>query len=214
MTGDHADDGPDRPDGPDDPQDLQDLDELVRTVRNRFVARSDAAFDFDAGLADVYARAGLPGPAPVPAGTAGDVCGRIDALASVLAAAVRPEAVRDLATSHVRRARDVLFQLRHAVATRTLSPAGAARLLRTVGDNLARAERILQDRDGMSLDDAVRHHLRDLGDLPVDTSSQLRALREQVTALLGSTSGPGPVGFRPRDRADEPRETRNGHHRS
>lgn len=37
------------------------LDAVLRAVRERFIARTDASFDFAAGLADVYERAGLPG---------------------------------------------------------------------------------------------------------------------------------------------------------
>jgi DNA invertase Pin-like site-specific DNA recombinase len=33
------------------------LDALLRAARTRFLKRSDASFDFDAGLADVYERA-------------------------------------------------------------------------------------------------------------------------------------------------------------
>lgn len=41
------------------PDHARDLDALLRAARSGFIARSDASFDFDAGLADVYQRAEL-----------------------------------------------------------------------------------------------------------------------------------------------------------
>lgn len=41
------------------PDHARDLDELLHAARSAFIARSDASFDFDAGLADVYRRADL-----------------------------------------------------------------------------------------------------------------------------------------------------------
>lgn len=35
------------------------LDALLSAARSRFLARSDASFDFDAGLADAYRRAAM-----------------------------------------------------------------------------------------------------------------------------------------------------------
>lgn len=41
------------------PDHARDLDELLHAARSGFIARSDASFDFDAGLADVRQRADL-----------------------------------------------------------------------------------------------------------------------------------------------------------
>jgi hypothetical protein len=46
------------------------LDALLRAARTRFLKHSDASFDFDAGLADVYERAVMAG--------ARDALGRAD----------------------------------------------------------------------------------------------------------------------------------------
>ncbi|MFC1406767.1 MULTISPECIES: hypothetical protein [Streptacidiphilus] len=152
---------------------FDETDEFVRGVRDGYIARSDAVFDFAAGLADVHRRAGL---------TEGDLCARIDALASLLDAVER---LQGPATGDVRRAREGLFALRHAVTARPRPRAEVEQLLGTVADHLDRADRVLRDRRGMSLDGMIRQSLGDVLDRPVDTASELRTLRGRITAGFG-----------------------------
>lgn len=189
-------------DGPDE------ADEFVRGVRDRYIERSDAAFDFAAGLADVYLRAGLPA---LP--SAADICVRIDALASLLDVVER---LQGPASRHVRQAREGLFELRHAVTTRPRpwtgagAGAGTEQLLHAVADHLDRADRFLREHSGMSLDELIRQCLGDVLDHPVDTASELRTLRGQVTGEFGvaqSSASARP----PRTRNEASPEARNRH---
>ena len=180
---------------------LDETDELVRGVRARYITRSDATFDFAAGLADVRLRAGLP---ELP--SVSDICGRIDALASMLDAVER---LQDPATGQVRQVREGLFELRHAVVTRPRPWTEAEQLLRAVADHLEQADRILRGRRGMSLDEVIRQCLADVLDHPVDTASELRTLHGQVTAARGLPKGDASAG--PRSRNGDSPETRDRH---
>ncbi|WP_042405866.1 hypothetical protein [Streptacidiphilus carbonis] len=172
-------------------------DELVRRVRARFIACSDATFDFDAGLADVRRRAGLP---VAPSGAGIGAVGRIDGLASLLGAVEQRGAGADSAIDQIRCAREVLFELRHALLTRT--PFDAGQLLDRIGGQVERADRILRD-SGTSLDEAISQRLGEVLDHPVDTAGELRALRGEVASPgLGGRRDSSPSASRARAARD------------
>lgn len=181
---------------------LDETDEFVRGVRDRYIDRADASFDFAAGLADVYLRAGLPAlPAAV------DISARIDTLASLLDAVERLQVP---ASRQVRQAREGLFELRRAVTTRPRPWTGAGQLLHAVAGYLDRADRVLRDHSGTSLDEVIRQCLGDVLDHPVDIASEVRALRAQVTGEFGLPQGSASA--RPRTR-DEASPEAHGRHR-
>lgn len=146
----------------------RDVEELLRAARAAFVARADAAYDFDAGLADVRTRARA------------SVYGHIDRLASMLTLVDRQGS--NLAFDHVQRAREVLFELRSRVSDRRMSPTQRSVLLAQIGDHLMTADAILRSESGASLADAMQARLAELGPVPVDALGEFEALR---TSCMG-----------------------------
>ena len=146
----------------------RDVEELLRAARAAFVARADAEYDFDAGLADVRTRASA------------SVYEHIDRLASMLTLVDRQDS--NLAFDHVQRAREVLFELRSRMLDSRTSPARRAVLLAQIGDHLRTADAILRAEGGGSLADAMQARLADLGPVSVDALGEFEALR---TSCMG-----------------------------
>lgn len=94
-------------------------DDLIRSARRSFLARHDATFDFDAGLADVRKRAAVL------------ACDHIDGIVAQLGEALLVAGIRDLAGLHIQRAAGVLVQVRdHVAAGISLSGRGRRGLRR------------------------------------------------------------------------------------
>ncbi len=190
-----------------DPQDAgrpdyddAELDELLATATDGMLAKLEAGFDRQAGLADIYARlerAGQPQPAP-PApvtrrrepGPIADnqrlqeVCDRIDTLDACLDALIRAAQSAPLAGgAFVEAARPVLMQLRLGLAGRTLPREQAERILDLVRHNLEQADRILRDQQASSLDQAIRGKLGSPAEFGGPVAGQLRLLGEMIARL-------------------------------
>ena len=106
-------------------------DDLIRSARRSFLARHDATFDFDAGLADVRKRAAVL------------ACDHIDGIVAQLGEALLVAGIRDLAGLHIQRAAGVLVQVRDHVAAGSLSAAAAAEAFAEVSAALGRADLIM-----------------------------------------------------------------------
>jgi hypothetical protein len=165
----------------DDPKfDDTELDEILRVTRARFIARTDADFDFEVGLDDVQERAGLPfarvparprgsGPGALSAGAA-LACADIEEFVLVLSSdLISSGPLPDLVGSHLQRAADVLLGLRQQLTAGTASEAGAKAAIASVRDTLIQADLILRVEVGASLDGA-------------DTDAWLRRIAEHVTS--------------------------------
>jgi hypothetical protein len=178
--------------------DFDDLDRLIGSTRASVIAKLDAATDFDAVFADIYARAGRSGSAPGsntrPAGrsaTSDDaggvdaVCDHIDMLTEVLEAATAHE-VRSpvVATLHLSTARRVLLRLRSGLVGRRLARNDAVRLIGNVEHNLREADAVLRTEFGSSLEEELRGRIGELRELGDDISGQLQMLRHKVTRLF------------------------------
>jgi hypothetical protein len=176
--------------------DDRELDEILRVTRARFVARTDADFDFDAGLADVYERAGLSfarvparprggGPDPLLAAVA-LACANIEEFVVVLSSGLLSAGpLPDLVGSHVQRAADVLLGLRHHLAAGTLSAGSAEAAINSVRDALGQADLILRVEVGSSL----------------DAESWLRRIDHRVSLAVAEQAPPPAVRPRPVSRA-------------
>lgn len=107
-----------------------DVDDLIRATRRSFMARHDATFDFDAGLADVRERA------------VALACDHIDGFVALLGEALLVAEIRDLTGLHIQRAVGVLVQVRSHVAAGSMSAAAAAEAFAEVSAALGRADLI------------------------------------------------------------------------
>jgi hypothetical protein len=170
--------------------DDQQVDELVLAVRARFVTRSDLTFDFEAGLADVYDRAGLPfdrvpvrprrpGPPPESAAAAlaveslSDFCSLLDRVWLAVEESGLPG-------SQIQRAREVLARLAARLGTGSVPAAAAAAALASAADLLGLADVMLRVHRGQSLDELMTATAPTLTGYTVT----LDGLRQEITAAL------------------------------
>lgn len=191
---------------------FDELDRLVVQTRANVIAKLDAATDFDAVFADIYARAGQPGSMPSnltrpadPGGQGEDVggvdavCDLIDMLTTVLEAAAAHELSSPVAaTLHLSTARYALLRLRSGLNGRRLSRSEAMRLIGNVEHNLREADAVLRTELGSSLDDALRGRIGELRELGDDLSGQLQTLRYKVTQLFDDAADRASVTPAPR----------------
>jgi hypothetical protein len=193
MTGYHPEDAG-RPD-----YDPAELDELLGTAMEGMLAKLEAGFDPDAGLADIYARltaAAYPRhvPAPViprrepePATSSQrlqEVCDQIDTLDACLSALIRSARNDPFAGgAFVEAARPVLLQLRLGLANRVLAREDAARLLGHVRNNFDETDRILRIQGSSSLDEVTRARLGSQAEFGGSVTEQMQVLAEMIMRL-------------------------------
>jgi hypothetical protein len=186
--------------------DFDDLDELIMQTRASMIAKLDATTDFDAVLADIYAKGGKAetaesaGSSPArpggrdfhEAGTAVDeVCGHIDMVHAVLTAATQSEQKAPLlGAMYLNAARRSLQRLRDTLAKHRIGRGEALRLIAHVEHNLREADTILRAQHGLSLDDALHDQIGDLMQLSGDIAGQIQVLRLKVTGLFDDAAEP------------------------
>jgi len=211
--------------------DDRELDELLRWVRDRFITRSDARFDFEAGLADVRERAELPfarvparrippGRGPLSAAVA-LVCEHVEDLVVALGCLLLSGPLPDLAGSQIQRATEVLLRLRDQVAAGTAGLVDAGSAMATVRDVLSQTDLILRVELGQSLPDALAAgaippggaEVRAPAARPDQLEDLLRGLESDVGAALAAAPQGQPAERRPRTRRagdDQPRRRSAG----
>ncbi|MEU8104490.1 hypothetical protein AB0C18_12300 [Nonomuraea muscovyensis] len=182
---------------------------LLTQAHEEQIAALDAAWDFEAGLADVYARAGriettttlTPSnttPAPEPAeeqddvqpDAVEDVCSHIEMLDVLLATISKIGEGPVLYGSHVMTARQYLMQLRIGLSQRQLNGWYALNLLQLVKHALAEADRAIRLRDGQSLEQTLRDRIGELREINTDLDQQLAILRDKIIRLFNDANDP------------------------
>jgi hypothetical protein len=183
-------------------RDDRELDELLRAVRDRFITRTDASFDFDAGLADVRERADLPfarvpawrippGRGPLTAAVA-LVCEHVEDLVVALDCLLLVGPLPDLVGSHIQQATvmfhiqqatEVLLRLREEVAAGTISPIDAGLAVAAARDALSQADLILRVEDGRSLPEVLAP---DTSPAAGQLDAVLRTLEHEVSEALAA----------------------------
>jgi hypothetical protein len=188
-----------------------DLDQWIKSGLDAELAQTDAAFDFDAGLGDVYARAGLPRPETTepPSHTATDPSiditqdtveqGAVQAVVDhieMLDALLRAVTKSDQDTSpfagvaYLTTARRFLLQLRVGLIGRRLTQARASQLVDTIEHDLKETDKILRAQQGLSLQDAVHARIGELRDVGGDLIDQVQRLRRKVLRLFTDVDEP------------------------
>jgi hypothetical protein len=181
------------------------FDQWIKAALDAELAQMDAAFDFSAGLYDVYARAGLAKPMAVESssdrrpGTGGQ--GAVQAVVEhieMLDALLGVVSTSDEDTSpqqgvmYLRMARQLLLQLRIGLTARRLTHVRAIQLVDTIAHNLTETDRILRAQQGLSLQDAVHARIGELRDIGGDVNHQMQRLRGKVLLLFTDVEEPAP----------------------
>lgn len=188
-----------------------DLDQWIKGGLDAELAQMDAAFDFEAGLADVYARAGLtrPGAAEPLRHTATDpsidvtqdtvgqgavqaVVDHIEMLDALLVAVTKSDQNTSPLAGliYLTTARQFLLQLQVGLSGRRLIQARATQLVDTIAHDLTEADKILRVQQGLSLQDAVHARIGELRDVGGDLIDQVQRLREKVLRLFTDVDEP------------------------
>jgi hypothetical protein len=173
------------------------LDELIRRSRQSFIDRNDAGFDFQAGLADVRARARrLPGhvPSGALAAAVADACDRVDEFVALLGRAMLAAELQSLVGGQVQYAAEALLRARDQLLAWSLSGAAAAAAFAAARDALGQADLMARVSTGHSLDAGE------------DLASLLDQLEHAVISLLpppGRDGDPGQAQTN-RHRRDDP----------
>jgi hypothetical protein len=155
------------------------LDELIDSAMSGILAKLEANFEPDAGLADIHARAAArghgfepgnsaePGTAPRRAGASAqagasasarlqEVCGHIDMIDAWLAAVIRSaQAAPFGGVAFLEAARPALMQLRLGLVNRTLGKSDAGRFVDEIQRDLGQADRIIRSQHGSTLDEVI-----------------------------------------------------------
>jgi hypothetical protein len=199
----------------------RELDDLIRSSRRSFIARHVAGFDVEAGLADVRERAShllaeFPasrtrgGRPPAPAAVV-LACDHIDDVVALLGELMLVAELRDLIGGHVRRAGEVLLQVRSHVAAGSMSAAVVADVFAEVSAALGRADQAVSMETGRSLEDAFtasRLQAHENGpQQSLSLASLLRWLEQELATALAPGShdlNTGPTSTTERRQNDAP----------
>jgi hypothetical protein len=161
--------------------DEEPLESMFERARAAFVERADLAFDFDAGLADVYGRADAaaartgraPRGVPPTADAVAEACRQADRLVSILSLFTSGDG--PLVFEHVQSARELVLEFRAEAATAArFDPERLAALLTRALGHLDSATGLA----GSPLSEMLRRKLTDLGSPHLDPSVELEALRD------------------------------------
>ena len=147
--------------------DIDELDQMILQTRASVISKLDAATNFNAVLADIYAKAakdGTPEAAavsperslpPEPQTALDDVCNHIDMLIMLLKAVSGPGAKDSplIGGLYLSSAWRSLHRLRSGLATHRVGRGEALRLIRNAEHNLREADTVLRSEQGLSLDD-------------------------------------------------------------
>ena len=179
------------------------LDQWIKAALDAELAQMDAAFNFPAGLHDVYARAGLARPIAVepssdltPGTEAHSDFQAVVEHIEMLDALLRVVTTSDKDTSpqqsvmYLKMARQFLLQLRIGLSARRLPQARAIQLVETIAHSLVETDEILRAQQGISLHDAVHARIGELRDIGCDLNHHTQRLREKVLRLFTDVDEP------------------------
>jgi hypothetical protein len=162
------------------------LDHVIDTAMDGILAKLEAAFDPEAGLADIHARRAAPTSPAVPEpGRSGstrleEACDHIDQLTRWLAGLIESGQREPFAgASFLELARDNLVQLRAGLANRTMLRPEAQQLTADAASQLAQTDQILRTRHGTTLDQLASQAHDRHGAL----TGQVQLLGQMITRL-------------------------------
>ena len=145
------------------------FDTQMLKSRASFIERYNATFDFEAGLDEVYARAGLVRPdglrrtaraAAVSEGASDnsllqEICDHIDMIDNLLASIADDDTGPIVTATYLTTSRMFLLQLRTGLRARNLTHRHAFNLISNVQHNLRQIDSVMRAHRGLSLDQAL-----------------------------------------------------------
>lgn len=163
------------------------LDQIIDAAMDAVLGKLEAAFDPEAGLADIHARRAAAAPAArshqsgrIGSSRLEQACDQVDLLTDWLADLIVVGQREPFAGSgFLELARDSLIELRAGLANRTMTRPEAQRLAADARGQIARTDQILRSRDATTLDRIAADKPGHSGAL----TDHLEVLRQMVTRL-------------------------------
>jgi hypothetical protein len=169
------------------------FDARMLKSRASFVEHYNATFDFEAGLDEVYARAGLVRTDDLRRPTTGPAVSEADSDNSLLRqicvdnllAAVAGDDFGPVVTlTYLTTSRQILLQLRTGLRARRLAHRDAFNLISNVQHNLHEIDSVMRRHHGLSLDEALRDRIDELAEINIDVTEQMKRLEASVNRLF------------------------------
>lgn len=174
------------------------LDAQMLKSRASFIEHYNSTFDFEAGLDEIYARAGLVRPAglrrtvPGPVVSEADsdngllrqIVDHIDMIDNLLASVADGDTGPIVTATYLTASRQFLLQLRTGLRARRLTRWDALTLISNVQHNLRQIDAVLSRHHGLSLDAALHERIRELAEINTDIIGQAERLEASVDRLF------------------------------
>lgn len=174
------------------------FDARMLKSRASFIEHYNATFDFEAGLDEVYARAGLVRPgdpsrtATAPAVGEADssnsllqqICDHIDMIDKLLASVAGGDVGPVVLLTYLTTSRHVLLQLRTGLRARRLAHQDAFELIGNVHHNLRQIDLVLRRHHDLPLGEALHKRIGELTDINTDITEQMKRLEASVNRLF------------------------------
>lgn len=172
----------------------------ARMVHSRasFIEHYNATFDFEAGLDEVYNRAGLARPegfkrpataSAISAADSGNgllqqICDHIDMIDNLLASVADGDTGPIVTITYLTASRQFLLQLRTGLRARSLTHRDAFNLISNVHHNLRQIDLVMRQHHGLSLDQALHKRIGELTEINTDITEQMKRLEASVNHLF------------------------------
>ena len=168
--------------------------------RASFIEHYNAAFDFEEGLDEVYARAGLIRPDGLRRTTTASavseadcdnsllqqICDHIDMIDGLLASVAGGDFGPAVTLTYLITSRHVLLRLRTGLRARRLTHSDALNLISNVQHNLRQIDSVMRRHHGLSLDEALHDRIGELAEINTDITEQMKRLEASVNRLFDS----------------------------
>jgi hypothetical protein len=163
-----------------------------------FIEHYNATFDFEAGLDEVYTRAGLARPvglrrtasAPAVSEVGSDnrllqqICDHIDMIDNLLASVADGDTGPIVTITYLTTSRHFLLQLRTGLRARSLTHRDAFNLISNIDHNLHEIDLVMRHHHGLSLDEALHKRIGELTEINTDITEQMKRLEASVNRLF------------------------------
>jgi hypothetical protein len=166
--------------------------------RASFIEHYNATFDFEAGLDEVYARAGLARPVdlrptattPAVSEVSSDnsllqqICDHIDMVDNLLASVADGDTGPIVTITYLTTSRLLLLQLRTGLRARSLAHRDASNLISNIDHNLHEIDLVMRRHHGLSLGEALHERIGELTEINTDITEQMKRLEASVNRLF------------------------------